>query len=104
MPPGTARLRMRGGRHCLLRLSSGWRPAHTGGAQQALDATEAEIMSDCEVAGGGSSAVGACHGLDHVLGESFAKAPRGHGCRFGLWPSVPGGRENANVQVSGLRG
>jgi hypothetical protein len=92
------------GWHCLLRLSRGGRPAGTGRAQEALDAAEAEIVSDCEDAGGGSGAVGACHGSDHVVGESFAKASRCRGCRFGLWPSVPCGREDAKPQVSGLRG
>jgi hypothetical protein len=45
-------------------------------------------VSDCEVAGGGSGAVGVRHGADHVVGESFAKAPRWRGGRFGLWPLV----------------
>jgi hypothetical protein len=83
---------------------SGWRTADTGDAQEALDAAEAEIVSDGEVAGGGSGAVGAGYGLDHIVGESFAKAPRCRGGRFGPWPPVPCGRENANVQVSGLCG
>ena len=77
MPPGVAGLRTRRGRHCpLIRLSNGWCPADTGDAQEALDAAEAEIVSDCEFTGGGSGAVSARHGLDHVIGESFAKALR----------------------------
>jgi hypothetical protein len=39
-----------------------------GGAKEAFDAAEAEIVSDYEVAGGGSGVVGACHGSDHVVG------------------------------------
>src|SRR5947208_3478619 len=97
-------LRIRGGRSGLRGSSVGWRAADTGGAQEAFDAAEAEIVSDGEFTGGGSGAVGAGHGLDHVLGESFAKAPRCRGGRYSLWSLVPRGRENANSQVSGLRG
>lgn len=67
---------MRGDWCCLRSLSSGWCPADTGDAQEALDAAEAEIVSDCQVADGGSGAVGVRQGLDHVIGESFAKASR----------------------------
>jgi hypothetical protein len=56
----------------------------TSNAQEALDAAEAEIMSDREVASSGSGAVGVRHGSDHVVGESFAKAPRCRSGRFGL--------------------
>jgi hypothetical protein len=61
-------------------------------------------VSDREVAGGGSGAVGAGHGADHVVGESFAKALRCRGGRFGPWPPVLRDRENAKPQVSGLCG
>jgi hypothetical protein len=61
-------------------------------------------VSGGEVASGGSGAVGAGHGSDHVVGESFAKAPWCRGGRFGLWPPVLRDRENANAQFSGLRG
>jgi hypothetical protein len=59
-------------------------------------------VGDCEFAGGGSGAVGERHRLDHVIGESFAKAPRCSGGRLSLWPLVPCSRENANLQVSRL--
>jgi hypothetical protein len=95
---------MRGDRCCFRSLSSGRGPADTGGAQEALDAAEAEIVSGGEVVGGGSGTVGVRHGSDPVLGESFAKAPRCRGGRLGPWPSVPGGRQNAYVQVSSLYG
>jgi hypothetical protein len=74
-----------------------------GGAEEAFDAAEAEIVGDCEFAGGGSGVVGARHRVDRVVGESFAKAPRCRGGRLSLWPLVPCGRENANLQVSDLR-
>ena len=95
---------MRHGRRCLRRVSSGWRAADTEDAQEALDAAEAEIVSDCEFAGGGPGAVGAHHGSDHVVGESFAKAPRCCTGRCSLWSLVPCSRENANSPVSGLCG
>jgi hypothetical protein len=88
----------------ILNDASGWCPADTGDAQQALDAAEAKIVSDCEVAGGGSGAIGTYHGAVHVVGKSFTKAPRCRGGRYGLWPLVLCGREHANVQVSGLSG
>lgn len=94
---------MRCDRHWLLGLSRGWLPADTGDAQQTLDAAEAEIVSDREVAGGGSGSIGAGHGPDHLVGEPFAKAPRCRDDRFSPWPLVPCGRENAKPQVSGLR-
>jgi len=74
--------------------------SNLGGAEEALDAAETEMMSGCEFTGCGSVAVGARHGLDHLVGESFAKAPRCRAGRFSLWPLLPCGREYANLQVS----
>jgi hypothetical protein len=96
---------MLGGRHCDFRSSSGWRPADAGDAQEALDAAvEAEIVRDCEVAGGGSGTGSTPHRFDHVVGQPFAKASRCRGSRFSLWPVVPRGRQNASLQVSSLCG
>ena len=53
--------------------------------EEALDAAETEIMSDCEFTGCGSAVVGARHGLDHLVGESSVKAPRCRAGRFSLW-------------------
>jgi len=77
MPSGVAGLRMRRRcRHCFHRLSSGWRPADTNTAEEALDAAEADLVSDGEFEGGGSGAIGTPHRLDHVFSKSFAETPR----------------------------
>jgi hypothetical protein len=73
-------------------------------AEEAFDAAKTDVVSGCELAGGGSGAVGTHHGSDHVVGESLAKAPRYRGGQFGPWPPLPCDPENANVQVSGLHG
>lgn len=60
-----------------------------GGTEKALDAAEADLVSDCEFEGGGPGAVCTPHRFDHVVGESFAEAPRCHAGRFSIWPPVP---------------
>jgi hypothetical protein len=74
--------------------------ADTRDAQEALDAAEAEIVSDCKVAGGDSGAVSACHGSDHVV-ESRSR--RLHGAVVGDLVSGRWSRGAVSMQICRLK-
>jgi hypothetical protein len=64
------------GWRCFRSLSSGWGPADTGGAQEALDALETHAVGSGEGCGGGAVAVSVDQLGDVALIEALAQAPR----------------------------
>jgi hypothetical protein len=58
-----------------LSSSSGWRPADTGGVQEAPDTFEAQGVVGGEGSGGGAVAVGGDQLGDVAFGKAVAQAP-----------------------------
>jgi hypothetical protein len=95
---------MRRGRGCLRSLLSRWCPADTGGAQEALDAPEAQGVGSGEGGGGGAVAVGGDQVSDVALIEAIAQAPRALRARSRGSRTTGERCGAAKLQVSGLRG
>lgn len=72
---GHDRLWMRHDRRCRRSSLSGWRPADTGGVQEAPDTLEAQGVVGGERGGGGAVAVGGDQLGDVAFGEAIAQAP-----------------------------
>jgi hypothetical protein len=87
---------MRRDRRCCRSSSSGWRPADTGGAQEAPDTLEIKGVTGGEGGGGDAVAVGSDQLGDVAFGEAVAQAPG----RVAVGPGVRAGPVNATVWQS----
>jgi hypothetical protein len=93
---------MHRGRRCVRSLSSGWRAADTGGAQEAFETAEAHTVGSGEGSGGGAVTVCGDQVGDVALIKAVAQAPRTLRARSRGTYGTDERRGVAKPQVSGL--